>query len=243
MNDVTKAISKMIPNGSRLELPTDEHFNNYAQVKKALTIAGGKYKRCGFEFADDAATVQARLVGGEVINDKKKYQFFVTPPPLARRMVSEADIQTYHQCLEPSAGNGAIACQMPHRGNLTTVELMPANVMSLRRQGYDPIEGDFLQMTSEDLGRFDRIVANPPFTANQDIDHIRHMHSLLVEGGVLVSLASRSWMRGSQKKQVAFSDWVEREDASVTPVPAGTFKSSGTNIAACLIVMQRRSES
>lgn len=42
---VVASIMKMIPNGSRLELPS-EQLTNYPQVKKALLNAGGKYKKC-----------------------------------------------------------------------------------------------------------------------------------------------------------------------------------------------------
>lgn len=237
--ELIESIEKMVPNGNRLELPQDDHFKNYAQVKIALLDAGGKYKRCGFEFTADAKEVQDRLTGGEVINDKKKYQFFPTPAKLARRLVMMADIQAKQKVLEPSAGQGAIANIMFDDVTGTTdimlIELMPENVKALERQGHTPVHGCFLEQTEKEIGLFDRIVANPPFTKNQDIDHIRHMFSLLEPGGKIVSIASRSWINGSQKKQVAFKDWLAILDATVTDIPAGEFKESGTNIASVII--------
>jgi hypothetical protein len=235
--ELIKSIGKMIPNGNRLELPKDEIFTNYAQVKKALQTAGGKYKRCGFEFADEAKAVQDRLVGGEVINDKKKFQFFATPAALAQTLVDMAGISIGHAVLEPSAGQGAISNIMRDITNdCTVVELMPENVKALKRQGYDVISGDFLEFTGHS---FDRIVANPPFTKNQDIDHILHMFSLLKPGGKLISIASKSWVTGNQKKQVAFREWLDMNGAVVTNIPAGAFKDSGTSISSVSVEISK----
>ena len=43
--DIIDSMKKMNTNGNRLELPTDEHFNNYPQVKKCL-LAAGKTGTC-----------------------------------------------------------------------------------------------------------------------------------------------------------------------------------------------------
>jgi len=230
------SIEKMIPNGKRLELPRDDHFSNYAQVKKALLTAGGKYKKNGFEFTEEAAEIKARLVGGELVNDKKKFQFFATPPELADRLVELAYLDSGHDVLEPSAGQGAISNIIQGKVNsLVTVELMPQNVQALIRQGYNPLEADFLTLAPEDIGYFDRIVANPPFTKNQDIDHIKHMFTFLKPEGWIITLASKSWITGSQKKQVSFREWLDDMGATVTDIPAGAFKTSGTNISSVII--------
>ena len=232
--ELIESIGKMLPTGNRLELPKDDHFANYAQVKKTLITAGGKYKRCGFEFGEDAAAVQARLVGGEAIDDKKKFQFFATPPELAQRLVDLAVIHPGMDVLEPSAGQGAISNIVEGLGaNCTVVELMDQNIAALKRQGYYVLKGDFLTMSG--LGPFDRIVANPPFTKNQDIYHIKHMFTLLKPGGKLVSMASLSWTFGSQKKQVAFREWLAAVGGIYTVVEAGAFKVSGTNISSVIV--------
>jgi type I restriction-modification system DNA methylase subunit len=230
----------MTPVGNRLELPADDHFANYAAVKKCLLTAGGKYKKCGFEFTDSAEEVKARLLGGEAINDKKKFQFFATPDHLADMLVEMADIQEAHITLEPSAGQGALAIRMRDRSvGCTVVELMPENNVVLKRLKFFPLEADFLTVKPSVLGYFDRIVANPPFTKNQDIDHILHMFDFLKPGGKLVSVASKSWTFGSQKKQVAFREWLESIGAEVTEVPTGMFKSSGTNVASVIVAITK----
>lgn len=235
-SELLESIGKMIVNGNRLELPKDEQFSNYAAVKKCLLTAGGKYKKCGFEFSDNAEDVKSRLLGGEAINDKKKFQFFATPIGLAENLVLIADIKPEHAVLEPSAGQGAISNLVRDAGaECVVVELMPENAKALTRQGYEVNEGCFLKLSSDEIGLFDRIVANPPFTKNQDIDHIRHMFSLLKPGGKLVSIASKSWTFGSQKKQVAFREWLSEIGANITELSRDTFKESGTSVGSVII--------
>jgi ParB/RepB/Spo0J family partition protein len=234
--ELIESISKMIVIGKRLELPQDEHFDNYAQVKKCLLLAGGKYKKCGFEFVENAQEIKDRLIGGEAIDDKKKFQFFATPDALARRLVDMADVTDNCRVLEPSAGQGAISNLVRDlTDECIVVELMPQNAKALRRQEYDVKECDFLTLKIADIGMFDRIIANPPFTKNQDIDHIIHMMTLLKPGGKLVSVASQSWTFGSQKKQLAFRDWLDVLNAKITELDAGEFKTSGTNISAVIV--------
>ena len=242
--DIVESISKMTAEGNRLNLPADKVFSNYGAVKKALVKAGGKYKKvgkvCGFEFPTDASALQTRLVGGEEVNDKKKYQFFATPASLAKEMVDTAQITSKSRVLEPSAGLGALANLVrPIAKECVVVELMPTNAAGLRDQGYDVFNRDFLDLTPKELGYFDQIIANPPFTKNQDIDHILYMYSFLKEGGILISLSSKSWLTGSQKKQRAFREWLEETEASIREVSPGVFKDSGTNVGASLIIIER----
>lgn len=237
--ELINSINKMIVNGNRLELP-EENLDNYALVKRCLLDAGGTYKKCGFEFKEDAQQIKDRLVGGEAINDKKQYQFFATPEKLAKRLVDIAEVTEKCRVLEPSAGRGAIANIINEKAyECVVVELMPENVMALERQGYDVLESCFLGLTPDDIGMFDKIVANPPFTKNQDIDHIKHMYSMLKPGGRLVSVASKSWTFGNQKKQIAFRDWLDSVDATVQEIPEGEFKESGTNISSVIVMVNR----
>ena len=92
-NELLGSIGRMIVNGNRLELPKDEQFSNYAAVKKCLLAAGGKYKKCGFEFSNNAKEVKSRLLGGEVINDKKKFQYYMASYDLDmfKKFIFESD--------------------------------------------------------------------------------------------------------------------------------------------------------
>ena len=117
---------------------------------------------------------------------------------------------------------------------------MPENVANLCAKGYETAYADFLECTPMEFGKFDKIVANPPFTKNQDIEHISHMYSFLNHGGRIVSCASLSWKYGSQYKQKAFRDWLELINAEVEELEGGEFKESGTNIKACIITINKQ---
>jgi len=62
-------------------------------------------------------------MAGEVTDFQKLYQFYETPPELARRMVALADVRDGQKVLEPSAGRGAILKAMPQTVHRTAVEL------------------------------------------------------------------------------------------------------------------------
>ena len=124
-NELNNSISKMTVNGKRLELPKDEQFSNYPAVKKALQLAGGKYSKCGFLFTDSAQVVKDRLIGGEAINDKKKFQFFPTPAGVVSLIMDKAMITEDMCVLEPGAGQGAIVDAILKTGaHASMIELM-----------------------------------------------------------------------------------------------------------------------
>jgi 16S rRNA G1207 methylase RsmC len=84
--------------------------------------------------------------------------------------------------------------------------------------------------------QFDRIIANPPFTNNQDVDHIMKMYTEhLATGGEMVAFASQSWLLGSQKKQVAFREFLDSVGASVEDLDEAEFKDSGTSVKTTMI--------
>lgn len=222
----------------------------YAEVKKALELIGGKWKggkTYGFVFQADPTELLEQIANGEKRNLKKEYQFFATPPELAARMVEMAELgdtdgKGYGDILEPSAGQGAIvqAILKATEGAVTVhcYEPMDVNKLILNKiTGVKWLGDDFMQAASGVL--YDRIIANPPFTKNQDIDHIKLMYDLLKPGGVMVTLASPSWTFGSQKKQVEFRQWLTDTDAHIEEIPEDTFKESGTSIRTILIKIKK----
>jgi hypothetical protein len=222
----------------------------YADVKKALELIGGKWKggkTYGFVFQTDPTELLEQIANGEKRNLKKEYQFFATPPELAALMVEmaelgETDGQGYGDILEPSAGQGAIvkAIHDATEGAVTVYcyELMDINRGILEKTpGVKLIGDDF--MKAGGTAQYDRIIANPPFTKNQDIDHILKMHEVLKQGGVMVTLSSPSWTFGSQRKQTEFRQWLADVDAHIEEIPEDTFKESGTSIRTVLIKIRK----
>jgi 16S rRNA G1207 methylase RsmC len=118
---------------------------------------------------------------------------------------------------------------------LTSVELNEDNCKVLESKGYKPINTDFMTMPVKD--RFDLIIANPPFTKNQDIDHIRKMYEHLDNGGIIVTLASRHWIHSTKRKETEFRNWLEGKECYREDIEEGTFKESGTNISTVMLVI------
>ena len=213
----------------------------YMDVKKTLDGIGGKWKGGkiqAFVFTHDPKPLLDEIIGGKKVNLKKDFQFFGTPEILADRLVKLADIDKTHTFLEPSAGQGAIIKAI--RKKVLTKPIGYYELMSQNRDILKEVDNNILYLGenflehNEDI-KFDRIIANPPFTKNQDIEHFRKMYDCLSEDGVLVCMTSTSWYRGSQKKQKAFSEFLVEIHAQVFEVDEGAFKESGTSIATLII--------
>lgn len=228
-----------------LKLP-DVQLNpkSYAEVKKWISEAGGKWtggKVQGFTFDFDATRVTGILMSGKRCNLKHDFQFFSTPPELAEWLVSLSDVNTDHAVLEPSAGTGAIINAIHKACSDVTVdafELMPENRQSLERlPGVSLVGEDFTQGVPR---LYDRIFANPPFSKNQDIQHVRMMYDALnPDGGEMCVITSRHWVNASEKECVQFREWLQEVRAQTHEIPNGVFDESGTNVATMAIVVRR----
>lgn len=220
----------------------------YQEVAKAIEGIGGKWNKKfnGFVF-DSNLNLQEkfeRIQGGESVNLKKEFQFFPTPEKIAKKMVDllELNPNSFYEILEPSAGKGNLVKAISEngfKGNLTVVELNKDFEEYLKNLNIDKIIiSDFLELDFDD-SRFDRIIANPPFTKNQDIDHIKRMYDLLNENGILVSCSSKHWKISNNKKETEFRNWLEEVNAEIIEVESGEFKESGTMIATCIIRIKK----
>lgn len=233
------------PVGNRLELPSAIQFNakEYAAVKTVLINQGGKYSRNGFLFEEKGEEVYWRIIKDGDLNRKKSFQFFATPADVGAELVRLADLDNPRELkiLEPSAGDGALVREIVEQaGKHSTIcgyEAMPLNREKLKKiPNFKLLGEDFLQADDE---KFERIIANPPFTKNQDILHIRKMYDKLAENGVLVTIASQSWQTGNSEITAAFRQFLLEVKAEIIPLKAGRFKASGTNIAACIIKIRK----
>lgn len=226
--------------GNQLHLPRQLPRELYIQTAKIIELLGGKWNRSRgtHVFENDCAErVDEAVMAAEVTDFQKLYQFYETPPELARRMVVLANVREGHKVLEPSAGRGAILKAMPQTVHRTAVELNSA-LVDLVAHAQRVHYGDFLQCNDE-LGVFDRIIANPPFRNGQDVDHVRHMHDLLKPGGILVTVMSPAWQYRTDRKHAAFRAWLKQLDHDVEDLPEGTFKASGTNIRTVLVKIRK----
>lgn len=230
--------------GNVVKLPNIQlDRKDYQEVAKALELIGGKWKGgkiMGFVFVTDPTDLLDQIANGEKRNLKKEFQFFATPEKLADELVYLADLKQHDTILEPSAGQGAIVKAINKVVDVVPdcFELMDVNTLILKKSGlsFNLIGEDFLKNEGK---TYSKIIANPPFTKNQDIDHLKEMYNCLSSGGKLVCITSESWVNGSQKKQVDFKNWLEKEKAEIIDIEKGSFKESGTAVGGKIIVLEK----
>ncbi|WP_407491706.1 DNA methyltransferase family protein [Elizabethkingia anophelis] len=210
---------------------------------KKLELIGGKWKSGkvqGFVFEKDPTELLYQVSNGEKRNIKKEFQFFGTPDTLANRLVELADLSNYDLILEPSAGQGAIikAINKVSSAVPDCYELMDVNVSILNKSNlrFNLMGDDFLKHNGK---LYSKIIANPPFTKNQDIDHLKEMYKCLGPGGRLVCITSESWVIGTQKKQIEFKEWLWSVNAEIIDIPRGAFKESGTMVGGKIVIINK----
>nr|DAT14020.1 MAG TPA: Type I restriction enzyme Methylase [Caudoviricetes sp.] len=231
---------------SILKLPQVQ-FNkkSYAEAKKWIEEAGGSWqggKIQGFTFPFNPERVFSILKAGKRCNLQQDYQFFETPADVADWLVMLAGgIHEGDTVLEPSAGRGALIKAI-HRACPSVIvecyELMPENREFLHTlDNVILLDEDF---TKDSVGSYTKIIANPPFSGNQDIEHVRLMYERLEEGGTLAAITGLHWKLGSEKKCEEFRTWLDSVGGKTFEISAGEFKESGTTIATIAVVIQKK---
>ena len=216
-----------------LKLPKVQ-FNkkSYAEAKKWIEEAGGSWqsgKIQGFTFPFNPERVFSILKEGKRCNLQQEYQFFETPAEVADWLVMLAGgINEADTVLEPSAGRGALIKAIHRACSSVTVEcyeLMPENREFLYSlDNVIILDEDF---TKDSVGSYTKIIANPPFSGNQDIEHVRIMYKLLEKGGTLAAITSSHWKIASEKKCVDFRNWLEEVHGEVFEIGAENSRKVG----------------
>lgn len=199
-----------------------------AAVKRYAELRADKMKHDAIKEAERA------LVGSKVGID-----FFPTPAAVARRMVETAGIEPGMSVLEPSAGNGNIAEEIRKAGvEPDVVEISESLRKVLKAKGFNIVGHDF----NDTEGKYDRIVMNPPFSKNQDIEHVQRAYGMLKTGGRLVAIVGEGAFSRSGKTEQAFRDWLDSAGAEIEKLPAGTFNDKSllaqTGANARLVVIE-----
>lgn len=268
MEDVTTAVLSVVSSGHVEKsgfFITGGQLDRklYSAVNEVLENLGGKWNRKlkahVFE-TDPTDKIEDLLLTGKTTNEKKLYQFFETPLEVAERIVELADIRDGMTVLEPSVGRGALVDAIPKGRDigLVCIELDPKHLSVLAEKGYPTQQGDFMSfseaacnvdknpedVTNEDLryclAGFDRIIMNPPFARQQDIDHVLHAYEILSEGGRLVAVMSPGFTFRQNRKSVAFLELVAA-NGSYEELPEGTFAESGTNVRTIIVCLDKKS--
>lgn len=214
----------------------------YEDVNKVLAALGGKWNRSakGHVFPyDPTEQLDTVLLSGEVTT-AKEIGFFPTPSDLAADLVRRANIQPGDFVLEPSAGEGALAeeaVRYTNEKNIYLVEVDEQRALRLQQRFLHVLCQDFL--TWHGANAYDRIVMNPPFAKQQDIDHVLWAWGFLRPGGRLVSVMSAGTIFRENKKAVGFRDDVLSPYGTWDPIPDGTFLVSGTGVRTILVTLDK----
>ena len=227
-DDVANILANSTVEENKLFLPQSQLERKlYLSVDKVLKAIGGKWNRKGKAhlFPESPENIiEEILQTGEYTDAKKEYNFFETPEPLAKQLIEMAAIDG-GTVLEPSAGRGAIAKFL----SCDCVEVEEGNRKYLSEKRFKLVGEDFLQFNTP----YDYIIANPPFSKQQDIDHVFHMIALARKR--VVSVMSASVLFRDNKKTVEFRELINRWGGTITPLPEKTFRDSGTNVNTCVV--------
>lgn len=244
--DIIDIVKNCIAEGDVIRLPKIElSREEYLAVKKAFENYGGKWKGgkiYGFVFSsNNAAEVANAIINGSSVNRKKDFQFYATPDWVADMMAEDLNIQPWERVLEPSAGTGSLVNAV-HRVcsdiEVDCYELNDINRKTLQSLPCTNIIGyDFTQCVG--IEEYDVIIANPPFSKNQDITHLMKMYDSLKVGGRIACLTSTHWTFANDSESRQFREWVADKCTHLQELPSGTFKESGTDIATVYLMIKK----
>ena len=165
----------------------------------------------------------------------KNYGHFPTPELVAYDVIEMArlykNVNPPLQVLEPSAGEGNIARLAAKEGVIVDcIEIQPhlAKILEASGQYRRVMQGDFLAHPPKPI--YDRVVMNPPFDRERDIDHVMHAMKFLKDDGILVAVMSAGTEWRETKKSRAFRDYMNGLNASWRDLPMGAFSEVGTNV-------------
>lgn len=250
-------------NGRVFKLPSG-HLDRplYAAVDKALKALGGNWRKADgghvFPAMDAPRQLAEALQAGVAADQKRTAEQFFTPADLAARMAKIA-VQRGDHVLEPSAGMGVLIRAALDRGAefITAVEsdeILAGVLMSMvPKHGSGVWLGDFMAWKPVARAPIDVVLMNPPFSRNQDIEHVNRALGFLRPGGRLVAIMSPHFTFAQDAHSRAFRTMIgypstsdgqptgseSVADASVELLPKGTFQSAGTNVASVLVTIQK----
>lgn len=205
---------------------------------------------------DDLVTRANRMIGeyyGEVIPEERKHEddgglndpkremaknfgFFPTPDALADRTIDIASLYSRDgilKVLEPSAGTGQLARRAVMAGAaVDCIECQPQLANDLKAAGiYGRVTcSDFLALNPRTTGLYDRIIMNPPFDRERDIDHVMHALKFLNDGGLLVAIMSAHTEFADTRKATSFREHIAKLNGVFSDNPRNSFSSVGTNV-------------
>jgi hypothetical protein len=150
-----------------------------------------------------------------------------TPDAEAERRAAAAKMEAEHK----ARGDRAGAAFVSHYGSGEKVTIQPGQTVITAQICFDNSDS----MTDY----FDRVIMNPPFEKQADIDHVRKAFSVLKPHGILVSVMAPGFEFRQDRKSTEFRAWLNNVGGIWEALPDGAFKTSGTGIGTRLVVIEK----
>lgn len=166
----------------------------------------------------------------------KNYGFFPTPSAAAETLIENVPLWQPEgspplTVLEPSAGTGNLVRLALHKGAIVDcVEIQPALCELLRPIARRLYQMDFLALQPREGALYDRVIMNPPFDRERDIDHVMHALKFLKPDGFLAAIMSAGTEFRDTRKSIAFRELMAKMNAQWRDLPARSFSEVGTNV-------------
>lgn len=250
-NDVLTVLSTLNIEGNNVVIPGQLDRKLYLAVNKVLDRIGGKWNRKvkAHVFNNDPTNLLNNVIEFGVLDPKVKTGYFPTPSTIVDKMIDLADMNKQHFILEPSAGQGHIADRICdklhiHPYDVYTCELLQENKAILEEKGYY-VRGDFIEFARKrgangNRWTFDRVLMNPPFERQTDIDHVTAAFGLLAPNGILVTIMSAGVMFRENRKTTEFREKIlESHQTYLEHLPTGAFKESGTMVNTIILRLEK----
>lgn len=249
-DDVIDVFAECRTEGFKLFLGDQLERKLYEKVAKVIKKAlGGRWVRHegAHVFENEVGPmVEELLQTGSYSRTKQDFGQFDTPEEIAERAIEWAEIEEGLLVLEPSAGVGRLVSALNGAADvrIDAVEIDAGRSAALLSLGVDGnlnvFTEDFLESDLTEEGAcYDRVVMNPPFAGQADIDHVRHAWEFLKPGGILVAIMSASVDFRSNKKAEDFRQFLRDHDAEIEHLDPGAFKESGTMVKTIMVKIRK----
>ncbi len=232
--EVLDVLRKSQIHDDRIVLPDGQLSRDlYVKVDKVIKAYGGKWntkQKAHLVPITSIEDIRKAIDFGEYFDVVKENGFFPTPEFVADDLIQLANIDDSHSFLEPSAGKGNIIKSILKRcpnANISFCEIHEPFQKEVAALGAKLVSSDFFEIDRS--LRFDRIIANPPFSKQIDIRHVDLMLDLLAPGGCLVSImASSVKFRETKVTKDLYNRLLKDFVYSIIDIPEKSFKESGT---------------
>lgn len=194
-------------------------------------------KRFGF-FPSPAKVVDAVIEAAQIIVGADKPRLLILEPNAGTGNLARRCAPTCAEHTKGWSGDRARHLEEHRWDNaVDCVEMQPALADGLRaaRRYRAVLCCDFLHLDPATTGLYDRVVMNPPFDRERDIDHVVHALDFLKPDGLLVAVMSAGTEFRETKKSRAFRDLMKKMNARWRDLPQGSFAEVGTNVNTILL--------